>query len=209
MSEFLLDNEKLFWCIIIFVAIGDLVMPYLLAPFYKGYSHKTMVMSSLGNSQSPVRTYYNGWLVLAGILLVTFSLFFYAKYNYLAVTIMLLIFSLGAMIIAGLFSVNESKEIVTLSSKIHGYGSAIGFMVLLFVPLVLVFQKYDIKYLPIISSICFILAFVSFSLFVMSDKPKFNNTIISFEGVWQRLSLLFMYLPLVYMAVIELVEQYI
>ena len=172
MSKFILNREQCFWYFIIFIAIGDLVVPYLLAPFYKGYSHKAMVMSSLGNPQSPVRIFYNCWLVLAGILLIAFSIFFYFKYNHISITIMLLVFSVGAMILAGLFSVNECKETITLSSKIHGYGSAIGFMVLLFVPIILAFQKYDIKYLPQISSICFVIAFISFSLFVMSDKPN-------------------------------------
>ena len=204
MSKLLLDKEPFFWYLIIFIAIGDLVVPYLLAPFYKGYSHKTMVMSSLGNPQSPVSLYYNSWLVLAGILLIAFSAFFYAKFNHIAITVMLLLFSFGAMILAGLFSVNESKEIVNSSSQIHGYGSVIGFMTLLFVPLVLAFQKYEIKYLSVISSICFILALVSFTLFIMSDKPQFHNTIISYEGVWQRVSLAFMYLPWIYMAVNQL-----
>ena len=35
---------------------------------------------------------------------------------------------------SGLFSVNESKDKVTFASKIHGAGSAFGFMALMFFP---------------------------------------------------------------------------
>ena len=48
----------------------------------------------------------------------------------------------------------------------------------------------------IFSICCFALAIVCFACFVMGDKPNFKNSLLAFEGLWQRLSLLFMYLPL-------------
>lgn len=206
MTTFFLNNERYFWFLIIVVAIGDLLVPYLLAPFYKGYSHKTMVMSSLGNLKSPVKMYYNGWLILGGILLCIFSVFFYIKFNMLLLVLLLLIFAIGGMILAGLFSVNETKELVTRSSKIHGYGSVLGFISLLFGPLVVTIQAnyFNTKNLVYVAAICFVIAFLTFVLFVMSDKPNFKNTIIRYEGIWQRVSLLFMYVPLVYMAIYQL-----
>lgn len=36
------------YIILLFVAIGDLVVPFLLAPFSGKYNHLTMVMSVLG-----------------------------------------------------------------------------------------------------------------------------------------------------------------
>lgn len=208
MTKFFLENELWFWYLIIFITVGDLVIPHLLAPFYEGYSHKNMVMSSLGNPQSPVRIYYNIWLFISGLLLSLFSVFFYIKYNSFSVTLLLLVFSFGAMILSSLFSVNETKEIVTLSSNIHGYGSAFGFIALLFLPLVLAIssQKYNVKYLFIVAVICFILALIFFILFIMSDKDNFNDTVINFEGIWQRLTLLFMYMPLIYIAIFNLRE---
>ena len=47
-----------------------------------------------------------------------------------------------------------------------------------------------------IAVVSFIIAFLFFVLFVMSDKPELRNTIIAKEGLWQRLNILFMYLPL-------------
>lgn len=32
----------------------DLIIPFLLAPFYKDYNHLTQVMSVLGNSKAPL-----------------------------------------------------------------------------------------------------------------------------------------------------------
>ena len=54
------------------------------------------------------------------------------------------------------------------------------------------------------SIICFAVALVFFVLFVMSDKPEFKNTITDNEGLWQRLNLVFMYLPLAITAVIRI-----
>ena len=31
---------------------------------------------------------------------------------------------------------------------------------------------------------------------IQGDKPNYKNTFLALEGLWQRLSLLFMYLPL-------------
>lgn len=44
---------------------ADLILPFLLAPFYKGYRHRLQVMSALGNRKSPVRLVYSVWQRLA------------------------------------------------------------------------------------------------------------------------------------------------
>jgi uncharacterized membrane protein len=99
--------------------------------------------------------------------------------------------------------VNETKDVITTASKIHGAGSAIGFMLLLFVPLfigILSFKTAD-RNSGMIAIISFVLDFICFALFIMADKPQFQNTLVAEEGLWQRLSLLFMYLPLAFIAV--------
>ena len=101
---------------------------------------------------------------------------------------------------------NESKDVVTLASKIHEAGSVIGFMLFLFVPLLLgiLYYKSQNRIMGTFSIMCFVSALVFFVLFVMSDKPEFKNTIIDNEGLWQRLNLAFMYLPLAITAVIRI-----
>lgn len=95
---------------------------------------------------------------------------------------------------------NESKDIVTVSSKIHGISAAIGFMALLFFPLlngVLEFKQKDVIF-GILSIISFILALTFFVCFVIGDKEQFQNTVLRYEGLWERMSLLCMYVPFVY-----------
>ena len=51
------------------VFILDLLIPFILAPAYKGYNHLIQVMSVLGNSKAPLHIIYNAWLVVFGITL--------------------------------------------------------------------------------------------------------------------------------------------
>lgn len=192
------------WQALLIAILGDILIPFILAPFYQGYSHMSMTISALGNPQSPVRVVFNLWMLLEGLL---FLLAIPAIYNYYksvskplinTVVVFTIIFAVGACIFTCFFSVNETKDVVTTASKIHGIGSVVGFMVFLFVPLllsILEFKNTD-KINGVIAVVSFIIAFVFFVLFVMSDKPEFSNTIIAQEGLWQRLNILFMYLPI-------------
>lgn len=192
--------------------IGDFAIPYMIAPFYKGYSHTASVMSILGNPSSPVRIVYNAWLILLGILLLISSKLIFIKFFHIskgfsiAVMLILAVFAIGAGILSGIFSVNQSKDVITVASKIHGVGASIGFMLLLFAPLLLaiLFFKTSDTFEGVFSLLCFIFSFVFFILFILADKPEFQNTVISFEGLWQRLTLLFMYIPFASVAVSEL-----
>ena len=163
-----------------------------------------MSISALGNPTSPVRIPFNIWMLVEGVLFLLAIPAVYKFYHEISggITVTMIIFitafAVGSCIFTCFFSVNESKEIVTLASRIHGAGSVIGFMLFLFVPLligILSFKGQD-KTVGIISIICFVLAIVFFTLFVMSDKPEFKNTFVNNEGLWQRLNLLCMYLPL-------------
>ena len=91
------------------------------------------------------------------------------------------------------------------NQKIHGYGSVIGFLLLTLAPLFvgLYFFKVSNGLLGILSLICFIFAIVFFALFVMADKPNYRGTIIAFEGLWQRLSLLSMDLPIAALCIFQ------
>ena len=44
-------------------------------------------------------------------------------------------------------------------------------------------------------------------LFVMSDKPEFENSVIQNEGLWQRLNLIFMYLPLIIVSIKRIIQM--
>lgn len=140
-------------------------------------------MSALGSLQSPVRVIYNTWLIWLGCFLAfaAAAYFFTTKKDFPILSVLLLFslgtFAVGAGLVSGIFHVNENKDIVTAASKVHGISAAIGFMALIF-----------------------------FVCFIMGDKEQFQNTVLKYEGLWERLSLLCMYIPLAYKAVHNLLS---
>lgn len=182
----------------------DLLIPFLIAPTYKGYCHLTQVMSVLGNVKAPLHVVYNVWLVVYGIILVISNFRIYdiisRASNTIAILlfIIILLYAIGGCILSGLFSVGETKSLNTISEKIHGFGSVIGFTALVFAPLLIGIYAYQSARMGfgMAAISCFVLALVAFLLFVMADKSRHKNTILCFEGLWQRLSLLLMYLPI-------------
>lgn len=202
-------DNRLFNMILLFTIIGDFSVPWILERFYAEYNGRIMVMSALGSPQSPVRLVYNLWLIwLGGFLAYTAGAYFLslrARFPVLAIFILLSIgiFAVGAGLISGFFSVNESKDTVTTASKIHGVGAAIGFMALLLFPLlngIVSFKQNDTTQ-GIINISSFVLSLVFFACFVMGDKEQFQNTILKYEGIWERLTLFCMYVPFLYRAI--------
>lgn len=168
-----------------------------------------MLFIVLGCPESPVRWIYNVWLVWLGAFLLFTSVLLFKKVDTISSTLSALTFIstatfvVGAGILSGLFSVNESKEKVTIVSKIHGAGSAIGFMTLLFFPLlqcITAFKTNDCIQ-GTVCMIAFILAIQFFVFFIMGDKDNFKETVFLYEGLWERLSLFFMYVPFLYIAI--------
>ena len=192
------------WVFLLIAMAGDLLISLFLPLFYRDYNSLTMSISALGNPSSPVRIPFNIWMLVEGILFLlalpaidhSFRSTSGGITNVLIVFIA--IFAVGSCIFTCFFSVNESRDVVTVVSKIHAAGSVTGFMLFLFVPLlvgILSFKDHNTT-MGVLSVTSFALALVFFTLFVMSDKPDFKNTLVDHEGLWQRLNLLFMYLPL-------------
>ena len=192
------------WLFLLLAMAGDLIVSFVLSLFYKGYSNAKMSISALGNPNSPVRLPFNIWMILEGLFFLISIPAIYQYYNQVSGVVtktliaFIAIFAIGACIFTGFFSVNESKEIVTTASKIHGAASVIGFMLFLFVPVCVAILSFksDESAMGIISIVSFVISIFFFVLFIMSDKPEFKNTVIQNEGLWQRLNLIFMYLPL-------------
>ena len=188
--------------------IIDNLLPLVLARFYSHYSHKEMALSVLGSRQSPVKWIYNIWCILSGIV---FCIAPYALYHKnsnglaIAIWILLAIYGIGCEIISGFFPLNENRHKEDAITKIHGGASAIGFMTLLVVPLLLAimqFQAADII-TGAISLVCFIAAFAFFCFFIMGEKEKFANTVLRYGGLWQRLALVSCYVPLAVWCIIK------
>ncbi len=202
-------TSKLFHSILLLTIIGEFFLPWILGRYWDGYNSKTMVMSALGSPQSPVRVIYNTWLIWLGLFLTFAAIVYFltARKDFPILSVLLLIsigtFAVGAGLISGIFHVNENKDIVTSASTIHGISAAIGFMTFLFFPLlngILAFKQ-DNFIFGVVSVISFILALIFFICFIMGDKEMFQDTILRYEGLWERLTLLCMYIPLAYKAV--------
>ena len=131
-------DNAIFNGILVMTIVGEFLIPWILKHFYEGYNSKKMVMSALGSPESPVQSIYNVWLIWLGIFLsfTAIVFFFEAKEKSMVVAVLILLsilfFAIGAGLLSGIFSVNESKDVVTVASKIHGASAAIGFMTLLF-----------------------------------------------------------------------------
>lgn len=183
---------------------GDILVSLVLPLFYREYDILKTSISALGNPSSPVRVPFNIWMLAEGVLFLlalpavnrSFRPISAGVTN--ALIVFIAVFAVGACIFTCFFSVNESRDVVTVASKIHGAGSAAGFLLFLFVPLlvaVLYFKDRNAT-MGVMCAACFVLSLVFFVLFIMSDKADFRNTAIDNEGLWQRLNLVFMYLPL-------------
>lgn len=208
-------TSKLFCSILLITVIGEFLLPWILCRYYDGYDSKMMAMSVLGSWQSPVRIIYNIWLIWLGCFLTfaAVTYFFTIRTKYPVLSVLLLVsmgtFAVGAGLVSGIFHVNENKDIVTAASKIHGISAAAGFMAFLFFPLlngILAFKQNNIIF-GIVCLASFILALVFFICFIMGDKEQFQNTILEYEGLWERLALLCMYIPLVYKAGCNLLSR--
>ena len=137
--------DKYGWYVLLIAMVGDVLILWILPCFYKDYSCLKQSISALGNPQSPVRIPFNIWMLLEGILFLSSLRVLYKNFHdtsrrltYLLM-LFILLFAIGACIFTCFFSVNETKDIVTAASKIHGAGSVIGFILFLFVPLLVAF----------------------------------------------------------------------
>lgn len=124
----------------VFLAL-DLLLPFLFAIPYRGYSHLTQVMSVLGNPKAPLHILYDLWLVALGAAILCSAPRLYALVAKAspaigaALLFVLAAYAVGGCILSGIFPVGEGKTLETLAAKIHGYGSVIGFLLLTFAPL--------------------------------------------------------------------------
>ncbi len=186
-------------CLIIF--IGEFLVPYSLSIFIKNYSHTKDVMSAVGAVPGIIGKLYSGWLVILGILCIIYAILLLKANagttdNFLKMgALVIILYGIGGGILCGLFSVDDTKEMVTLSAKIHGACAALSFSLLMFLPLILKRYAKTIagNFGSTISVIAFVLCTIWFVLQILSEKDKFTNTIIGYTGLWQRMYLFTMY----------------
>lgn len=186
---------------------GDFLVTYVLGFFYPNYDHFKLVMSELGTSQSPVAMWMNLWWIIFGILFIIFAIgfkkaFLPEKKSVVIVTSLIFLFGVGAGIGAGLFPMEPGGTETTITGKLHGICAGIGFMAIMFVPLVslAIFSRKHSPKLYWLSIGVFVLGLLSFILFVVSEDASFIEGVLLYTGFWQRVFLLNHY---VYLGVIS------
>jgi hypothetical membrane protein len=198
-------QNKIIWMVFLLALLCDFIIVYILAKYYPEYNHLKDVMSIMGNKKSPVHRIYNMWLIVLGFIIILFGFSIFIQYKIISnnisviIFVIMILYGIGGCILPGIFSVNETKEIETTHSKIHGICAGIGFMLLAFIPLFIgkLFKAEQNALLGNLSILIFIICLGLFVMFILSEKEQFQNTIIGYSGLWQRLLLGSMYVPLI------------
>lgn len=184
-----------FFLVILLVAtIGDLLIPVLIGFKYPGYNHFYDTISSLGTDKSPVRVMQCLNLIVVGILLILFSFGQYKLFTSITWSNKLylfgiIIFGIGS-ILAGIFPEDAMGGEETLSGKIHGIASGIGFLFLILNPLWSIWVK-EFQGMRIYHIFTLILAALTFILFILSENKE--HGILKYTGLLQRINLIILY----------------
>ena len=175
--------------------IGDFVVPLILGRKYPNHNILYDVISELGTKGSPVRKQISAWLIILGILFVCFGIGqglqfrnqTWAHWIYLWGIVM---FGIGAGVIAGIFPEDTQGAEETVSGKIHGIFSGLGFMFLIMNPLWALWID-ELNGLEGFNTIFFVLGVITFGLFAASENK--GAGILGMSGLWQRLNMLVIY----------------
>ena len=178
--------------------IGDFLIPVIIAKKYKNYSHLRNTISTLGTAKSPVKKQTSIWLISQGILFVIFGIgqslqFASFSWKHCLYIWGIIAFGIGAGIIAGIYPEDSKGVKETKNGKIHGIAAGLGFILLIFNPLLATGIK-EFSGLELVNTIFFVIGVLTFQVFILSGKNK--KGILSFSGLWQKLNLVVLYSPL-------------
>lgn len=192
--------------LLVITVISELVLPFVLGSYINGYSQTKMLISSFGQDGMATQWAFKIWEIFDGILFVLAAPAFYARFNStshplaLWTAIGLAVFGVGDCIITGLANMDKNEKELGLIGQLHNYASGIGVAGLLIGTFLLIWlfyleRNYSVVWL--FSILLFISCFFSF----LSSVPRLPNGPILHRGLWQRLNLLFSYLPFFIVAV--------
>lgn len=196
--------DKSIWELWIGIVIGEFLVAGILGIFREGYNHLKMPLSALGHGTDFVGRGYSLWQIISGVLMIYVFIRFmqcnktyFTKATFIG-SLFLIFFALGSCVLSGIFPVDETNEMVTLSAKIHGYGSVLSYTLLNFVPLLMIsyLKNKQQSAFSFYSVVACLLSIVFYVLIVLADKETFQNTFIANGGLWQRLFLFNMYVYL-------------
>lgn len=188
---------------LIVAVLSELALPFVLGHFISGYHQTEMLISSFGESGMKTRAAFRIWEVINGFLFLMAAPAFLQRFKQIAsfsavsLSICLVIFGIGDCMITGIISRARTTEEVSLLSLLHNYASGAGFVAMLLGNLLLIYLFYLEKNFRLVS--CFFIIFIFSGLFMLlfalPKIPVVNQFQVSHRGLWQRLNLLFLYLP--------------
>ena len=174
--------------------VGDLVVPFLLARHYPGYSHLRDVESLLGAADSPVARWMNLWWISFGTLIMLFAVSFGLAFSdrgpaAAALIAELALFGVLAGIAAGIFPMDVGGQ-VTLSGRLHHLLAGAGFLATLLAPgtSMLLFRPGGHMMMFLIATVTQVVGLVTCVLYLASEGSTAG--VLRFVGLWQRLFLL-------------------
>ncbi|MFC1863872.1 DUF998 domain-containing protein, partial [Thermodesulfobacteriota bacterium] len=185
---------KFFLAVLLVGTIGDLFIPVLIGFEYPGYSHFYHTISSLGTNVSPVKIFQCINLVIVGVLLIVFSFGQYRQFHSInwanrLYFIGIILFGIGC-ILAGFFPEDPIGVDETVSGKVHGIASGIGFLFLILNPLWAIWIK-EFQVLRRYHVFTLFFALLTFILFIISEDKDYG--IFKYTGLLQRLNLVTLY----------------
>jgi hypothetical protein len=184
--------------ILIGAALADLLIPVILGLKYPGYDHFRDTISALGTKESPVRKQESINLILVGILFILFAFgqgfaFENVGWSHGLYICGVIAFGIGC-IIAAIFPEDSKGLKESVSGKIHGIASGVGFIFLLLNPLWATFIDAFVKY-KAVNIFLFGAGIVTFSIFILSKNR--NTGLLKYTGLFQRLNLIVLYACLI------------
>lgn len=201
--------KKLSPLFLILAVVGDFSLPYYLGRFYPGFDQATMIISQLGEATSPVQTYFNRGSIVTGTLFVLSSFgvysFFQSESKRLAKILAgaIALYGFGDCILTGLVKISDSASFFSPAYFLHAAFSGCSMVAMMFVPLLLAYQAAlkQQRATAIFYSICLIGSIIALILFAAYYLPLIGRFLSSTRGFWQRLSLFFLYLPALSIAI--------
>ena len=194
----MINLTDIYLAILIIASFFDLVIPLFLGLKYPNYNYLIDTISTLGTRKSPVQKQEGINLVFIGILFVIFAIGQYRLFDNVIWSnnlylIGVLAFGIGS-IFAGIYPADPKGTKESLSGKIHGIASGIGFILLIFNPLWGTFIS-DFSTNRTLNIVLFVLGITSFTMFLISEKK--DKGILKYTGLFQRINLIILYVGLV------------
>lgn len=161
-----------------------------------------MLISDFGEKNSPVQPYFKAWQLFDGLLIWTTVPSFYARFKATSaslaglLSLSLVIYALGDCIFSALFDRTLAPGF-SLEEEIHDYGSGVAFVALLIGTFLLI-KLYSLESNTRLVKLFLVLFAFSTLFMILYAAPRipFIKTLqIPDRGLWQRLNLLFLYLP--------------